>query len=598
MRNHIINLFITICVIVSLHAQIDKYDYSDDTVIIVLTDVGTPFMVSEIFMASEINIQNIENLFPITNQKAIDALQTRGSQYRAIYKITLPTHDKDKVWEAIQILEKIEGVESASPNYYYPAVVTPDDSDYEQQWGLHGVHGIQAPEAWDINTGSTNVRVGIVDSGIANHPELTQNLTTGWDFVNNNDITDDPHGHGTHIAGIIGAVGNNAQGIAGINWNTTLVPLQVYQYHNETGVYMNGVAIISAIAYATNTWGSAEQISVLNYSVDGFGSDTLTKTAVNNYPGLFVWAAGNSNRDVDIDIASYGSFDLPNIIAVGSITEAGERSNFSNFSGSGQNVHIYAPGTSIYSTITGGAYASWSGTSMATPFAVGVAALLLSQTPTLTAYELKTLITSCYDPLSITTPINTQTVKRLNAYKAITSDGYLPPENLTGAVSGDSIVLYWTAPTGIVPIGYNVYRGVAGTPLNSTPINTLGYTDYAVTIGNIYVYTVRSVFSETQSNNSKNLTISFNAPIFTFEDAMQGNWIIANGTQTNKWIVGNATAHDSNYSIYISNNNQANTYTTTASSIVHFYHDLKFTVAHDNTITFDLKIAGETGADY
>jgi len=578
-----------------------KYDYSDDTIIIVLTPeystVGAVVNRPQLDFG-DINIQTIENIFPITNQKAIETLHSRGLQYQAIYKIILPTHDKDKVIETIQILKQIEGVESASPNYYYPAVVTPDDTDYEQQWGLHGVYGIQTPEAWDINTGSASTRIGIVDSGISNHPELAQNLTTGWDFVNNNDITDDPHGHGTHIAGVIGAVGNNAQGIAGINWNTTLVPLQVYQYHNETGVYMNGAAIISAIAYATNTWGTAEQISVLNYSVDGYGNDTLTRTAVNNYPGLFVWAAGNSNRDVDPDIAAFGSFNLPNIIAVGSITEAGERSNFSNFSTSNQNVHIYAPGTAIYSTMINGTYASWSGTSMATPFAVGVAGLLLSRNPTLTASQLKTFITTCYDPLTITIPQGEQTIKKLNAYQALIGDAYLPPENFTGWVEGENIVLSWTAPIGVTPLGYNVYRGVSTIPINSTPISTLGYTDHSVTLGNIYVYAVRSMYAEAESNHTSSIIFNMNAPVYTFENAISSSWHIVNGSEVNRWIVGNATASSSGYSIYISDDNIANNYTLTTASIVHFYRDIMLTEGNDNTITFDVKVGGQSGADF
>jgi len=613
MRKHII--WCILLFIISLHAQTDNsvgtpfmvsvsnsiYDYSDNTIIIVLTPeystVGAVVNRPPLNLG-DIKIQEIENIFPITNQKAIETLHSRGLQYQAIYKIILPTHDKDKVIEVIQILKQIEGVESASPNYYYPAVVTPDDTDYEQQWGLHGVHGIQAPEAWDINTGSVNVRVGIVDSGISNHPELTQNLTTGWDFVNNNDNTDDPHGHGTHITGIIGAIGNNAQGIAGINWNTTLVPLQVYQYHNETGVYMNGAAIISAISYATNTWGTAEQISVLNYSVDGYGNDTLTKTAVSNYPGLFLWAAGNSNRNVDPDIAAFGSFDLPNLIAVGSITEAGERSSFSNFSASNQNVHIYAPGTSIYSTMINGTYASWSGTSMSTPFAVGVAGLLLSRNPTLTAQDLKTIITSCYTPLSITTPLGEQTVKRLNAFLAISGAGFLPPENLTWQVSGESIVLSWTAPVNTSPTGYNIYRGASDTPLNPTPITSQSYTDYTVTLGFIYVYTARAVYPEAESSSSLSAIVNMNAPIYTFENAIAGDWVLVNGSQTNKWMVGNATASDGNYSLYISNDNDANTYSLNSASTVHFYRDIRFTRANENNITFDLQVGGEPLADF
>jgi len=592
-------IVLTIWITLSLHTQTSKYDYSDDTIIVALTPSFSEYdSTLEDSFFGDFDKFSVENIFKIDNVKAIEALNSRGSLYQAIYLITLPTHDKDKVWEAIQILEKIEGVESATPNYYLPADIVPNDTEYSSQWGLHGTHGIQAPQAWDISTGSANIRVGIIDSGIASHPDLNANLATGYDFVLNNSNTDDPHGHGTHVAGIIGAAGNNALGIAGVNWHVTLIPLQVYQYHNENGVFMNSAATLRAVHFATQSWGTAEQISVLNCSIGGYGNDTLLRTAINNYPGLFVWAAGNSNTDVDADIATYGSFALSNLIAVGAISANGERSSFSSYSSSNQNVNIYAPGTSIYSTMIGGTYITWSGTSMATPYVAGTVALLLATQPTLTAPQLKTIITSCYDPLVITTPAGLQTVKRLNAYKALTSNGFLPPINLTGQVTGDSIVLSWSAPTSTTPIGYNVYRGVSNIPLNLTPINTLNFTDHAVSRGNIYVYTVRSVFADTESVSSTSTVVNLYTPVHTFENGSATGWTRVNGTQANKWIVGDATANQSNTSIYISNNNNANIYNTSLSSIVHFYHDIRFITADDNTLTFDLKLAGEGGVDF
>jgi len=424
------------CLLCILTAKTD-HDFSDNTVMVVLKpEISEPtkslpdsffidiLNVGAQFIASEIKVENI-SLIP--NEKALEALKARGSQYKAIYKITLPTHDKANVLKTIEILNKIEGIEYAAPDYIVKADLVPNDPAYNQLWGLHGTHGIKAPEAWEITTGYQGIRVGVIDTGVANHPDLVANTVTGYDFYNNNATTsDDIGGHGTHVSGTIGAVGDNGLGIVGVNWMVSIVPLQS-SFINENGeerFYLSTIA--SAISYATVSWMINEKISVLNHSISGYGaySDDVRLAAINNYPGLFVWAAGNGDEDqIGDDVDTYtpyiSYYDLSNLIAVGAIRSDGQKTNFSNYSTSGNYVHVFAPGEGIYSTIPNNGYASWGGTSMAAPHATGVAALLLSANTALTAPVLKQLLIYSADPLVINTPHGVQTVNRLNVQRAM-----------------------------------------------------------------------------------------------------------------------------------------------------------------------------------
>lgn len=261
-------------------------------------------------------------------------------------------------------------------------------------------------------------------------------MVSGWDTYNNNYITtDDTHSHGTHVAGTIGAVGNNNIGVAGVNWNVSLVPLQAANTVNR--FYASDV--VKAIQWAESKWGTSEQISVLNYSVGGFGSTTSVREAIKGYHGLFVWAAGNGDKDVDTEINQNGSFDLPNLISVGALKSNGQRPDVSdwgydsdgnpqgsNYSSSGANVNIYAPGNNIYSTVLNDGYGSKSGTSMAAPHVSGVAALLLSKNSNLTPSQLKSIILKSANDVYISVKSSSgntfsQKAKKLNAYEAVNS---------------------------------------------------------------------------------------------------------------------------------------------------------------------------------
>jgi hypothetical protein len=349
-------------------------------------------------------------------------------KFHQILMIKLPQDSKENVLDVIQQLEKTEGVLYAGPNYFWYPGAVPDDTYYGSQWGLGGPQGIKAPDAWDITLGSNDVRVGIIDTGIAPHPDLNANLVAGRNFVagdNENDTGDTgPHaGHGTHVAGIVGAVGNNYTGISGVCWNVKLVPLKISGTTPGTGT--TTAYVINAIKYA-----GINYIPILNFSWWGFGNDQGFRNAIANYSGLFVCIAGNGTNGVnsigkDNDKAREYPADwtatrsgypaLTNLISVGSIDSNGSRSSFSNWGAT--TVDLFAPGGDIYSTSYTGSYVYMSGTSMAAPHVAGVAALVKSLHPWMTGAELKIALRNSVDPLSQSGLCSTN--GKINAYTAV-----------------------------------------------------------------------------------------------------------------------------------------------------------------------------------
>jgi len=177
---------------------------------------------------------------------------------------------------------------------------------------------------------------------------------------------------------------------------------------------------------------------------------------------------------------------------------------------------------------------------------------------------------------------------------------FKPPINLTAELLENNVVLNWVAPINATPTGYNVYRDQELTPLNANIIANTTYVDGTITIDGLYTYTVRAVYPDGISNDSNPAQAAIITPSMgftsTFEDGTSDGWVIVNGTQANKWIVGTVTASESNYSIYISNNNNTTTYSNIPST-VHFFRDIIYSSAVDNTLSFDLKGTGEPDWD-
>src|SRR5918999_1506180 len=268
----------------------------------------------------------------------------------------------DSVFEAARALEQEPGVLSAAPNFRRKlAARTPNDPRFAELWGLAKV---SAPEAWEAATGSASVPVAVVDTGIAwNHPDLSQNVwlnaaeipdngvdddrngyvddIRGWDFVDEDRNPMDFSGHGTHVAGTIGAQGDNAVGVAGVNWSVGLMALRA---GDDAGLADED--IIEAFSYACRNGAK-----VVNGSFGG-GPESYSEpllASIRDCPSaLFVFAAGNEGNDND-DSASYPcNFELANIVCVAASSSADELPDWSNYGAS--SVDLAAPGESILSS--------------------------------------------------------------------------------------------------------------------------------------------------------------------------------------------------------------------------------------------------------
>ena len=272
------------------------------------------------------------------------------------------------------------------PNYVVRAyATTPNDPSYGDLWGMVR---IRAPEIWDVTQGSSEVVVGVIDTGIfTTHQDLAANIAPGgYDFANNTANLQDNDGHGTHVAGTIGAVGNNGICVAGVNWTVKMIGLK---FLDPSGTTANA---IRAVEYAaTNT---ALKIKITNNSWGGGGYSQglydAIKKAGETYGQLFVAAAGNDGVDNDATPHYPSSYDLPNIIAVAAIASDGSLASFSCYGK--DSVDLGAPGVDILSTVPGGAGTqmdSYQGTSMACPHVTGAAALLWSMNPNYTYQEIR-----------------------------------------------------------------------------------------------------------------------------------------------------------------------------------------------------------------
>lgn len=342
----------------------------------------------------------------------------------------IPGNSKQNVLDAINELEKRPDIYSAEPNRTLEMDATPGDPAYTggQQWAINK---IDLPQAWNIATGSYSLNVGVVDSGIDRmHNDLYYRVSydLSWSFLANNreDAFNDVNGHGTRVAGVIGAEGDNDTGMAGTCWEIKLVSLKIV----DTARDFSQDNAIRAVQYAEE-----KGIPILNFSLGKAVSLPSLKTAIRGYSGLFVCAAGNNNDN--IDSGSYETYpaeynDLSNLISVGASTSQDQRwSNGTGILDMGSNygkskVDLFAPGVNIYTCKAGGGYVTNSGTSFAAPYVAGVAALMLSANPHLSADQLKTKIMDNVEKVfdSNGNDVFAELCKsggRLNAYYAVNS---------------------------------------------------------------------------------------------------------------------------------------------------------------------------------
>jgi subtilisin family serine protease len=365
------------------------------------------------------------------------------SSIEGLQLIRLPTGTS--IRDAVRAYRQNRNVLYAEPNYFYHALTTPNDPRFPQLWGLQntgqnlGTVGadIHATQAWGLSTGSSNVVVAVIDTGIDyNHEDLMANVWSnpaaysatidgvniscfpgahGFNAVTSTCDPLDDNGHGTHVSGTIGAVGNNGIGVTGINWSVQILACKFLDA-SGSGALSDAITCLdfvkamkdrgANIVATNNSWGGGGFSQALSDAILAQQKDGI----------LFIAAAGNDSSDNDLVPAYPADFFLPNMISVAATTRFEGLANFSN-TGS-HSVYLGAPGEEILSTTPNNTYSVFSGTSMATPHVTGVAALLAAQNPSRDWRAIKNLILAGGD----TVPELAATVsgKRLNAYGAMT----------------------------------------------------------------------------------------------------------------------------------------------------------------------------------
>ncbi|ANQ21223.1 peptidase S8/S53 subtilisin kexin sedolisin [Vibrio natriegens] len=486
------------------------------------------------------------------------------------------------VEKAIETLQRLPFVDFVEPDYVIRAYMVPDDyyyteglqwapdndgSFYLNLWGpflgtlfpIKAGADIDANLAWDITTGSSDVIVAVIDTGVDyNHEDLAGNMWSntgsssgvhGYDFYNDDNNPMDEHGHGTHVAGTICAQGNNQVGVAGVAWQCQIMALR---FLGADGSGYTSDAI-SAIEYAVengakisnNSWGGEPEFS------DGLYT-AIQSAAKSGH--LFIAAAGNGgsdgvgdNNDSTADYPS--SFDLNNIISVASTNAADDLSSFSNY---GSNrVDLGAPGEDIVSTYTiAGDYEIASGTSMAAPHVAGVAVLVASMHPEWGYADIKNRILSTTRPLTSLAG-KTVTGGVLNALDAVQEPATLPtaPTSLSAtAVSDTEIMLTWEDNSNNEQ-GFRIERNSGSgweVDFASVGANVTTYSDTGLTAENSYDYQVvayNEVGDSAYTDVAPATTQS--TPSDTVQTTVASSEIFGAGTVTGTYV-DTAEANDGN----------------------------------------------------
>ncbi|MDY7076798.1 MAG: S8 family serine peptidase [Chloroflexota bacterium] len=403
---------------------------------------------------------NMASQLGVTSHKTLPAI---GAE---VWNISIPVEDAIARYQGHPAVEYIE------PDYIVSAAETiPNDPDFPQLWGLHntGQDGgtpdadIDAPEAWDLETGDSGIIVAVIDSGIDyTHTDLVANMWTNPGEVAGNGVDDDGNGyiddvygidtrnddsdpmddrgHGTHCAGIIGARGNNGIGVAGVSWDVQLMALKFLDSNGRGSIS----GAIEAIQYAidhgahimNNSWGA------ISYSQPLYDAVLAARDA----GILFVASAGNDSRNTDVSPAYPASFDLDNIISVAATNRYDNKAGSSNYGKT--SVDVAAPGVAILSTVPGNAYSVESGTSMAAPHVSGLAVLVKAHFPSLTWREIKDRILYTTDYIA-SLDGKVLTGGRINAHNALTAEAH-PQLAYYGINIDDAGALY---PNGVLEPG-------------------------------------------------------------------------------------------------------------------------------------------------
>lgn len=316
-------------------------------------------------------------------------------------------------FQIVEALVNDPRVEYAELDYAVHATLIPNDSYFHLQWGPVK---IQAPAAWDEATGGSDVIIAIIDTGVdLNHPDLDGKIVPGWDYVNDDSVAQDDHGHGTHVAGIAAAEANNLQGVAGVSWGARIMPLKVLDSKGN-GYYSN---VAQGVLYACN-----HGAKIINLSLGGSEwSSTLEDALEQAYAQgcLTVAAAGNDGHNRVDYPARYAE-----AMAVAATDRYDQRAYFSDY---GPEIELAAPGVEIYSTLwkPGEHTYGWKqGTSMSTPYAAGLAAVVWSACPEMTNADLRGMLQGTAKDLGAPGWDQYYGYGRIDAEKAVEAAGPAP----------------------------------------------------------------------------------------------------------------------------------------------------------------------------
>lgn len=326
---------------------------------------------------------------PTPGQLKMIAADINGKQPRKLGYAYIFRSDKMTYYQLKSYFTKKWNPAYTEPHYMYLTndtitkntneTVTPNDMLFSAyQWNLPA---IETELGWNLSKGSNEVIVSVVDTGVQiNHPDLKGKLLTGYNAITSGSTPEDDVGHGTHVSGIIGALVNNGEGVAGISWYNKILPVKALDNSGAGTTY----SVAEGIIWAADNGAKVINLSLGNYAESQFLHDAIKYAYDRDI--VIVSAAGNDNTERPGYPAAY-----PEVIAVAATNPSGEKASFSNF---GDYVDVAAPGESIASTYPGSQYAALSGTSMASPHVAALAGLIRSLNPNLTNTEVTDLITS------------------------------------------------------------------------------------------------------------------------------------------------------------------------------------------------------------
>ncbi len=418
-------------------------DFADDVIMVTITNavsIGSKRYTADDFVS--INCIDVNDIFAGAELKE----HYNPSKFHRILALTISNPSKQNVLDAIDILEQRDDVLSAEPNYYHHLDIQPPQNNRIAMASLNNgdwwQDTIDLQQAQQIQAGDSSIKVGIIDTGIDyDHDALTNNVALAYGRyfrygVESNaqyEYSVDPRGHGSFIAGIIGAEEIGSDGMSGVCQDVGIVPLRIYTEMNGNRIAFENRNVCAAINYA-----NANDIPIINLSL-GVGTNGILNTykqEIDNYYGLVVCAAGNGASNIDGTNWHFypANHNSDNMIVVGNSTINNDiyldttdpdPTKWEGSNWGATSVDLFAPGTNIYSTDNLGGYTYDTGTSYAAPIVAGIAALLLSNNPDMTTAQLKAAIMNSVD---VVEDANGDIVfedlciseGRVNAYNALT----------------------------------------------------------------------------------------------------------------------------------------------------------------------------------